>query len=153
MPSGSYIAKLSNYNINAIPISGASEYELYEAYASSTSATPSAYVNTHTNALGVGSFNHSVTGYYYYKYKACNASGFSDLSPWRRIYIYGPSGSPSSISISPTTVNINESYTINWGSANGWVDDTEYTLYESLNGQSENAIHTVTRATWSETSY
>ncbi|MCJ8273064.1 MAG: hypothetical protein MJK04_27150, partial [Psychrosphaera sp.] len=99
------------------------------------------------------SFNHYNYGYRYYKYQACNASGCSGLSPWRRMYIYTTPSEPRNLSVSPFGVAEGTSYNVSWTPSSGAVDGKTYSVYESFNGGSQTLVSTKTRQHWSESSY
>lgn len=136
-----------SYTIPYNSVSGATYYKLYE------STTDSNYTEVYSGSQLSASFTHYNWGYRYYKYQACNSAGCSGLSPWRRMYIYANPSPPSSLSVSPYGVAEGTSYNVTWGSANGSVDGTVYSLYESFNGGSETLVSSKTRQHWSETSY
>lgn len=135
------------YTIPFNSVSGATYYELYE------STNDSNYSKVYTGSRLSADFVHYEYGYRYYKYKACNSSGCSGLSPWRRMYIYTAPSVPKDLSVSPSSVTGGTTYTVNWKPAGGAVDGTVYTVYESANGGTERAVHSKTRQHWSETSY
>jgi hypothetical protein len=136
-------------------VSGATEYELYEAAGTSSAPSDSAYNLIQSgSSLSKSNIKHSGYGYQYYRYKACNGTGSTrqcgGLSGWRRVYIYTTASRPSYINLTTTNVNTGQSYKVNFGASNGAVDGTEYQLYELLPNGSEFKIYTITREHWSD---
>lgn len=83
-------------------------------------------------------------GYRYIKYRACNATGCSGLSPWRRIYIYTSPGTPNNVAISAGSITPGGSATVSWTQSGGIVPAGYYTLYETKPGASEVQIASIT---------
>ncbi|MFT4928104.1 MAG: hypothetical protein ACI8WB_004219 [Phenylobacterium sp.] len=135
------------YSIPFSYVSGATYYELYE------STTDSNYSLAYSGSQLSTSFIHHDYGYQYYKYKACNTSGCSGLSPWRRMYIYTAPDTPNNANVSPTSVTAGTTYNVTWTPSGGAVDGTVYSVYESYNSGTEKLVSTETRQHWSETSY
>ncbi|NQZ07368.1 MAG: hypothetical protein HRT35_09435 [Algicola sp.] len=143
----SYRPVALSYTIPYYSVSGATYYKLYE------STTDSNYSEVYSGSQLSASFTHYSSGYRYYKYKACNSAGCSDLSPWRRMYIYGSPSNPKNLSITPLGVTEGTSYNVYWTPSGGAVDGTVYGIYEGFNGGSQTLVATRTRQHWSETSY
>ncbi len=145
----SYKPVYQTHDVTMPAVSGATYYQLYESTHNSTSLAPdSSYQQVSSGSAQSVNRTPNSAGYRWYKYKACNSSGCSGLSPCRRLYVYGSAGYPNNLSISPTNINTNTNYTVSWTSASGAVDGTVYSLYEN-----EQLIYSVTRNHWSENSY
>lgn len=101
-------------------------YELYEA----TNSSFSGEVIVHNAAALSVALSGRGNGTYYYRVRACNASG---CGPHRAgansMYVTLPPGTPSSISV--PTMSGSASHTISWGAASGVV--TSYQLFEATN--------------------
>ena len=111
------------YNITYNAVSGANRYELYEAAGSSSAPSDSAYRKIYDgSALYKNNISHSNYGYQYYRYKACNGTSCSGLSPWRRVVIYTTPSTPSYINLTTTGIAPGHGYRINFGASNGSVD-------------------------------
>lgn len=101
-------------------------YQLYEASNSNFSGQTLVHNAAGTSKALSGRGN----GTYYYRVRACNASGCSGYrTGGNALSVTLPPGTPASISVPSTSTS--GSYTISWGSASGTV--TAYKLYEATN--------------------
>jgi YD repeat-containing protein len=101
-------------------------YRLYEA----TTSNFSGQVLVHDAAGTSKALSGRGNGTYYYRVRACNASGCSGYrTGGNALSVTLPPGTPASISVPSTSTT--GSYTISWGSASGTV--TAYKLYEATN--------------------
>ena len=136
---GSYHPVESFVNVSVSSVSHATRYDIFVGTTSSNVSANKSGSGTSHKIWSGGSY-----GYRYIKYRACNATGCSGLSPWRRIYIYTNPGAANSVAISPTTIDVGDSATLSWTKAGGIISSGYYVIYETRPGQSAQQIASVT---------
>src|SRR6185436_9751325 len=101
-----------------------SSYEVYESTSSSFASQTSVYTGTGTSAPISGRGD----GTYYYRARACNASGCSGYTAGANgIVVTVPPGTPATIS-APTS-SATGAYTVSWTAGTGTI--TSFEVYES----------------------
>jgi YD repeat-containing protein len=101
-------------------------YRLYEA----TNSSFSGQTLVHDGAATGKALSGKANGTYYYRVRACNASGCSAYrTSGNAVTVTIPPGLPASITVPSSSTT--GSYSISWGAASGTV--TAYKLYEATN--------------------
>jgi len=106
---GNYHAINTGITISVGAQTNAFWYEIYESH---TNTNYQLIHGGNSNNLRV-TRSYPTWGYVYYKYKVCNGTGCSGLSPWRRIRIYDTPGM-TNISADPSIINSGQTSTISW---------------------------------------
>ncbi|ALS99737.1 chitobiase/beta-hexosaminidase C-terminal domain-containing protein [Lacimicrobium alkaliphilum] len=154
LPGGSYQPVNKAYTIQmSLPHSGSNQPEWPELY---ESTSPSSGYSKVFGGLGQGyttTRTHSTYGFRYYKYKICSYHECSSLSPYKRVYVYTSPGPVQNLTVSPISVYLNGSATLQWQKAGGIVPNGEYRITEVAPGGARTVVKTVTQPNASQSNF